>query len=113
MDKHGEDKSLKLPRQVFVFLFVVATVLGLAQSVAWYAELTSQVAPASFARGLFWHFLEMYLWLALCPIIFAVNRRFPLAPPRVNIYILHVLLAIILPSLTRLLGLFIDRLVDP
>jgi len=113
MDKHGVGRSLRLPRRVFVFLFVVATALGLAESVAWYAELTSQGAPASFASGLLWHFLEMYLWLALCPLIFAINRRFPLAPPKVHIYILHVLMAIILPSLTRLLGLSIDRLVDP
>jgi len=52
MNKHGADRSLKLPAQVFVFLFVVATVLGLAQSVAWYAELTSQGTPASFTNEL-------------------------------------------------------------
>ena len=111
MNKHGADRSLKLPSQVFVFLFVIATVLGLAESVAWYAELTSLGVQASFASGLLWHFLEIYLWLALCPLIFAVNRRFPLAPPRIHIYLLHVLMAIIFPSLTRLLGLSIDRLV--
>ena len=113
MDKHGADRSLKLPRQVFVFLFVIATVLGLANSVAWYAEVTSQGAQASFGSGLLWHFLELYLWLALSPVIFALNRRFPLAPPKVHTYMLHVLMAIILPSLTRVLGLSIDRLLDP
>lgn len=113
MDKHGADRSLKLPRQVFVFLFVIATVLALAYSVAWYAELTSQGVQPSFASGLLWHFLEFYLWLALCPLIFAVNRRFPLAPPKVRIFILHMLVAIVFPSLMRLLGLFIDRLLDP
>lgn len=113
MDTHGADRSLKLPSQVFVFLVLIATVLALADSVAWYAELTSQGAPASFASGLLWHFLEIYLWLALSPLIFAVNRRFPLAPPKVHIYLLHVLMAIVLPSLMRLLGLSIDRLLDP
>jgi hypothetical protein len=82
MDKHGANRSLRIPAQVFLFLFAIATLLGLVDSVAWYAELTSQGAQASFASGLLWHFLEIYLWLALCPLIFTVNCRFPLAPPK-------------------------------
>ncbi|HEU5413219.1 MAG TPA: histidine kinase [Candidatus Angelobacter sp.] len=113
MKKHGTEKLLKIPVRGLVLSFLIATVLAVTLCVAWYAEVMSSGVQASFTSGLLWYFLEVYLWLLLCPLIRSFNRRLPLAPPKARIYLTHALMAIVLPSLMRLLGLFIDRHLDP
>jgi two-component system, LytTR family, sensor kinase len=96
-----------------LFLFLLWTGIGFLFALSWYLPAGSEGARIPFKTAATWHLLSSYLWLALCPLIFYLHRRFPIEVASVYGYRGHLLLALLVSWLHFSIFIGLDRLLDP
>jgi hypothetical protein len=110
----GVANRLLLSKRVsLLLLFLLWTGIGILFALSWYLPAGAEGRPIQFKTAVTWYLLDSYLWLALCPLIFYLHRRFPLGAGRVWDYFLHLLLALCVAWLHFSALICLDKLLDP
>ena len=96
-----------------LFLFLLWTGIGVLFTLSWYLPSGAEGAPIPLKTAATWYFLDSYLWLALCPLIFFLCTCFPIEVASVHRYVWHLLLAVLVSWLHFSIFISLDRLIDP
>jgi two-component system LytT family sensor kinase len=112
------DESSHRRRAIFgevspLSLFVLWTGVGLAFGFAWYLPSSAEGNPVALKTAITWYLLDSYVWFLLCPLLFSIERRFPVSLGRSTILMGHFFLALAVAWLHFGIFICLDYLFDP
>jgi two-component system, LytTR family, sensor kinase len=94
-------------------LFVFWTAIGILFALSWYLPSGAEGKPIPFRTAAIWNLLDSYVWLALCPLIVFLHRRFPIQIGSRLRYLWHGALAVGVALTHFAAFICLDRLLDP
>jgi hypothetical protein len=93
-------------------LFFLWTSIGLAFAFAWYLPSAAEGKPVALRIAMTWYLLDSYIWFCLCPLLFLIQRRYPLSAGKSSTYFVHLFLALGIAWLHFALFIYLDSVLD-
>jgi len=93
--------------------FLIWTAIGVLFALAWYLPAGAEGHPIPFRTAIAWNLLDNYVWLALTPLIFFLQRRFQLEVDVIRSYLVHLPFAVGIALLHFSVFIYLDRFLDP